>query len=77
MYVVRAARAYSDKQLVAQFEGCYHGIHDDALIKADLKTERSKPGSLALSAGVPQVIELDLVMMLPYRDENALELIRA
>ena len=54
----------------------YHGIHDYALVKASNKSDRSEPTSSTLGAGIPEEISKDLMMMLPYRDENAYELIR-
>ena len=76
MFAFRAARAYTGKQVVALFDGSYHGIHDYALTKADLKSDRSKPRSKVMGAGVPEVVPQELMLMLPYRDENAFDLIR-
>ena len=76
MFAFRAARALTGKRVVALFDGSYHGIHDYALVKAGYKSERSEPSSVALGAGIPEEISRDLMMMLPYRDENAYELIR-
>ena len=76
MFAFRAARALSGKRVIALFDGSYHGIHDYALVKAARKSERSAPTSVPLGAGVPDEVSKDLMMMLPYRDENAYELIR-
>tara|TARA_Y100000590_G_scaffold126302_1_gene144365 strand:+ start:2777 stop:4150 length:1374 start_codon:yes stop_codon:yes gene_type:complete len=76
MFAFRAARAVSGKQVVALFDGSYHGIHDYALVKADSKSDRSTPSSTTLGAGIPEEVSKDLMMMLPYRDTNAYELIR-
>ena len=76
MFAFRAARALTGKRVIALFDGSYHGIHDYALVKAGYKSERSEPSSVALGAGIPEEISRDLMMMLPYRDENAYELIR-
>ena len=76
MFAFRAARALSGKRVIALFDGSYHGIHDYALVKAARKSERSEPTSVPLGAGVPDEVSKDLMMMLPYRDENAYELIR-
>ena len=76
MFAFRAARALSGKRVIALFDGSYHGIHDYALVKAARKSERSEPTSGPLGAGVPDEVSKDLMMMLPYRDENAYELIR-
>ena len=76
MFAFRAARAYTGKQVVALFDGSYHGIHDYALTKADSKSDRSAPRSKVMGAGVPEVVPQELMLMLPYRDENAYDLIR-
>ena len=76
MFAFRAARAFTGKRVVALFDGSYHGIHDYALVRADLKSERSNPSSITLGAGIPEEVSRDLMLMLPYRDKNAYELIR-
>ena len=76
MFAFRAARAVTGKKMVALFDGSYHGVHDYALIKADFNSDRSKPSSTTLGAGIPEEVSNDLMMMLPYRDSNAYELIR-
>ena len=76
MFAFRAARAVTGKRVVALFDGSYHGIHDYALIRADSKSDRSTPSSIPLGAGIPDEVSKDLMLMLPYRDENAFELIR-
>ena len=44
MASIRAARAYTGKNKIIKFEGCYHGAHDCVLVKA---------GSGAATFGVP------------------------
>jgi glutamate-1-semialdehyde 2,1-aminomutase len=44
MSAIRTARAWTGRELVLKFEGCYHGHSDSMLVKA---------GSGALTAGVP------------------------
>jgi glutamate-1-semialdehyde aminotransferase len=41
-----------------------------------MKSERSTPSSITLGAGIPEEISRDLMLMLPYRDKNAYDLIR-
>lgn len=77
MFAFRAARALTGRKRIALFDGSYHGIHDYALTKADAKSDRSNPGTTTLGAGVPDEVPDALMLMLPYRDENAFELIRA
>lgn len=76
MFAFRAARAFTGKRVVALCDGSYHGIHDYALVRADLKSERSNPSSITLGAGIPEEVSRDLMLMLPYRDKNAYDLIR-
>ena len=46
------------------FDGCYHGVHDYALMRADLKSDRSNPINATLGAGSRRDFN-DLMMMLP------------
>ena len=77
MFAFRAARALTGRKRIALFDGSYHGIHDYALTKANDKSDRSQPSNTTLGAGVPDEVSRDLMLMLPYRDQNAFELIRA
>ncbi|EQD37953.1 glutamate-1-semialdehyde aminotransferase, partial [mine drainage metagenome] len=44
MHAVRLARSYTNRKVIVKAEGCFHGSHDYALIKA---------GSGALTLGTP------------------------
>ena len=77
MYGMRVARGFTGKPKVASFSGSYHGAHDYALIKDDAKSPSSEPTGKTYGRGVPDVINNDTMMVLPYRDERAFELIRA
>lgn len=77
MFAFRAARAVTGKKVIALFDGSYHGIHDYALTKADMKSDRSTPSAKTLGAGVPEQVSNELMLMLPYRNSNAFELIRS
>ena len=76
MYAMRAARAFTGKTKVALFDGSYHGAHDYALVKADMKSARNRPQPKVLGLGVPDTIANDTMMVLPYRDGAAFDLIR-
>ena len=52
------------------------GVHDSALTKADAKSPRSEPTAQTLGGGVPKLVPQETMLMLPYRDPNAFELIR-
>jgi len=76
MYASRLARAYTGKTKVALFDGSYHGVHDYALTKAAPNSPRSEPTPTSLGNGVPKLIPDETMLMLPYRDPKAFELIR-
>lgn len=74
MYALRVARAFTAKPRIATFEGAYHGAHDYVLIQGDRKSPRSEPTGRTHGQGIPPGAA-DSVMILPYRDANAFELI--
>jgi glutamate-1-semialdehyde 2,1-aminomutase len=76
MYAMRAARAFTGKARVALFDGSYHGTHDYALTKAELSSDRSRPASKTMGLGVPELVRDGTMLMLPYRDGTAFDLIR-
>lgn len=76
MYAMRAARAFTGKTRVALFDGAYHGAHDYALVKPDLESPRSRPTATTFGGGVPDTVRDDTMMVLPYRDSAAFDLIR-
>jgi glutamate-1-semialdehyde 2,1-aminomutase len=57
MFAIRAARAFTGRDLIARFEGSYHGTHDSVLPH---------------SAGVPDATS-DLVIDLPWGDMDGIE----
>ncbi|MGC9323890.1 MAG: glutamate-1-semialdehyde 2,1-aminomutase [Desulfomonilia bacterium] len=68
MSAIRLARAYTDRQLIVKFEGCYHGHVDSLLVKA---------GSGALTLGIPDTAGIpgeiaSTTGVLPYNDSKAL-----
>ena len=77
MYGMRVARAFTAKDKVAVFDGNYHGSHDYALIKAAPDSPREAPLGKILGRGVPETVNDNTMMVLPYHDEAAYGLIRA
>src|SRR6185436_18001595 len=57
MFAIRAARAFTGRDLVARFDNAYHGTHDTVL---------------AGSRGVPAATA-DLVLQLPWGDPDGVE----
>ena len=64
MTALRLARAYTKKQKILKFEGCYHGHHDALLAKAG-----SGIATLGIpdSAGVPPAL-VESTLTLPFND---------
>ncbi|MGH7949210.1 MAG: aspartate aminotransferase family protein, partial [Candidatus Binataceae bacterium] len=74
LYAIRAARAFTGKSRVATFEGSYHGAHDYVLVQADRRSDRHAPAGRPRGKGIPQATA-EQVLILPYRDPAAFELI--
>src|SRR5205809_225840 len=66
-FALRAARAYRKREKVMKFEGGYHGSHDYALMSASPKSPKAFPAATADSAGIPHVLEGE-VLIAPYND---------
>lgn len=69
MSVLRLARAYTKRNLILKFEGCYHGHGDSLLIKAG-----SGVATLGLpdSPGVPEGVAKNTITV-PYNDVESLK----
>ena len=61
---LRVARAYTGRQLLVKFEGCYHGAGDPFLVKAGSGVETL---GLPDSPGVPPALA-SLTLTLPFND---------
>lgn len=74
MQAIRAARAYTGNDVIAKFEGVYHGTHDDAQISVHppdaLSGPADAPDSVPDSAGVPSS-KREEVLTLPFNDADA------
>lgn len=80
LFALKAARAYTGRQLVAKVEGCYHGLSDFAEVSVAPEPEAwgdFAPASVPYSVGAPQAV-LDNVVVLPFNDlEKALAILDA
>jgi glutamate-1-semialdehyde 2,1-aminomutase len=76
MRAMRVARAVTGRRLVAVFAGGWHGGHDLALIEDDPASPPSAPVAMRKSAGTLGA-QLDHLLLLPYNDPAAFDLIRA
>jgi len=76
MYAIRAARGFTGREKIALFDGCYHGAHDWGMWVTDPASPREAPRKLPMGGGIPRALA-DLVMLLPYRNAAAFDLIRA
>jgi glutamate-1-semialdehyde 2,1-aminomutase len=67
MTTIRVARAYTGRNKIIKFAGCYHGHSDLVLVAAG-----SGPSTLGIpdSAGIPQAIANDVITV-PYNDIEA------
>jgi glutamate-1-semialdehyde 2,1-aminomutase len=69
MHAVRVARGYTGRKKIIKFDGCFHGSHDNVLVKA---------GSGAATFGVPNSLGIPdettkNTIVLPYNDVAAVE----
>ncbi|QAY67075.1 glutamate-1-semialdehyde 2,1-aminomutase [Paenibacillus protaetiae] len=69
MSTIRVARAYTGRNKIIKFAGCYHGHSDLVLVAAG-----SGPSTLGIpdSAGIPKSIAQEVITV-PFNDLNALE----
>ncbi len=75
LYAIRAARAFTGKNKIGVFDGGYHGAHDYVVVEVDGGSPRQRPLFHSFGAGIPQET-LDQVIMLPYREDEAFDIIR-
>jgi len=69
MHAIRAARGYTNRKKIIKFDGCFHGSHDNVLVKAGSGAATfGAPNSL----GVPQE-SIQNTLVLPYNNLEAIE----
>ncbi len=69
MSAIRLARAYTHRDIIIKFDGCYHGHADHLLVSAGSGVAQLKSAS---SDGVPDCF-VEKTISLPYNDINAVE----
>ena len=71
MQAIKAARAYTDRPLIAKCENAYHGSYDFAEVSLGVApTTKGDPPSRAYSSGTPQAV-LDNVIVIPFNQPAA------
>ena len=68
MSAIRLARGFTKRDMLVNFDGCYHGHFDDLLAKAGSGVAQLKESS---SLGIPKT-HIENTLSLPYNDTNAL-----
>lgn len=69
MHAIRVARGYTGRKKIVKFEGCFHGSHDNVLVKAG---SGAATFGAPTSLGVPEETTRNTIV-LPYNDIAALE----
>jgi glutamate-1-semialdehyde 2,1-aminomutase len=77
MHALRIARAYTNREKVIKFEGCYHGFHDYLLFSTAYTARgaigsRRSPIVVQNSSGIPRALG-DLLFVLPFNDFDILD----
>src|SRR5881392_1365477 len=66
-FALRVARAYRKRDKIMKFEGGFHGTHDYVLMSVVPRSPKAFPAPMADSAGIPHVIDGE-VLVAPYND---------
>jgi glutamate-1-semialdehyde 2,1-aminomutase len=69
MHAIRTARGYTGRKKIIKFEGCFHGSHDNVLVKAG---SGAATFGTPNSAGIPEETTKNTIV-LPYNDVEAVE----
>ena len=71
MLAIKAARAYTDRPMIAKCEGAYHGAYDPVEVSLGSSPENwgdpKAPARVGYTRGVPERVMADVVV-LPYND---------
>src|SRR5581483_9943174 len=69
MSAIRLARAFTGRDLIVKFDGCYHGHVDSLLVQAGSGVATL---GIADTSGIPQAF-CDTTLSLPYNSPEAVE----
>ena len=72
MMMMRAARAFSGRDIIVKMDGGYHGSHDFVEVSVSADLEAAQPAARLEGRGVPAAV-LNAVMVAPYNDLAAME----
>ncbi|MBN2591123.1 MAG: glutamate-1-semialdehyde 2,1-aminomutase, partial [Sedimentisphaerales bacterium] len=72
MTAIRLARGYTKKDLIIKMVGCYHGHSDCLLVAAGSGVAETSSETIASSAGVPDAIAKQTIVV-PYNDIEAVK----
>lgn len=72
MFAIRAARAYTGKDIIIKADGAYHGTHDMVEVNVWADATNEVPVARIESRGVPSNV-LDTVAIVPFNDLAAVE----
>lgn len=73
MMMMRAARAFTGRDVIVKIDGGYHGAHDLVKVNVSAEPDRSKRLEARVEGrGVPGSV-LDTVMVVPFNDLDAME----
>ena len=75
MRLIRIARSYTKRDKIAIFSGAWHGTHDFLLVDDGALEETDEIIPFLRSRGSPEEL-LNLVILLPYNQQQAFEIIR-
>ncbi|MBT0158360.1 glutamate-1-semialdehyde 2,1-aminomutase [Candidatus Bathyarchaeota archaeon A05DMB-2] len=69
MHAIRVARGFTGRKKIIKFEGCYHGAHDNVLVKAG---SGATTFGTPTSPGIPEEITQNTIVI-PYNNFQALD----
>jgi glutamate-1-semialdehyde 2,1-aminomutase len=76
MHAIRIARAFTSREKILKFEGCYHGSHDSVLVSVkptlDKAGDQKLPNQVPASKGVPESV-VSNTLVAPFNDLQSTE----